>query len=261
MWLVKAEAIPCAKFKDADVRPSPSHEAVVARIGLLCEFECMRFHIDKVQVGKYLLNYRFHEIASNLSMSDKQLVLEAGSLWMDHHFRGVSNGIPIFDVDHQSDEKYVVDFLKQVHLNWSRQRFCVGTSAGWPSNLGALIIMIWKSVGDPRPIHIEENQNGVDTLAENAKNLMLSYGLTIHARSLYVRYREFTTTMRMRIEAYYRTIQSASVVLPAEKKDGFYSQLCAFPWDSKNAEEAQLKWNQICEDDVTDQRIGRSRWN
>lgn len=243
MWLVKAEAISCAKFRDADVRPHPSHEAIVARIGLLCEFECEKFHFREVQQARVLPSLRFREIASTLSMYDKQLVLEASELWLDHHFPGVPRSFPIFCVDRQSDKDYVVNFLKLVHSNWTRQRFCVGTLAGWVSNLGALIIMIHKSLDDPRPIYIEENEenkknkNSADTLAKAAKNTMLRYGMTIHARSLYVRYREFTTTMLPRIRVYCNAIQIVPGVLAAEEEDHFYRAILAVPWDTADAKE------------------------
>jgi hypothetical protein len=174
--------------------------------------------------------------------------LDAGELWLDHHFRGVPSGFPVFYVDRQSDKDYVVNFLKQVHLNWTRQRFCVGTLAGWVSNLGALTIMILKSIDDRRPIYIEENKNSADTLAEDAKNTMLCYGMTIHARSLYMRYREFTTTMLPRIELYCEAFKTVLVVLPAEEEaDHLYRHMLAFPWDTADAKEAQGVELKICQ--------------
>lgn len=234
MWLVKAEVIPCAKFRDTNADPRPSHEAIVVRIGLLCEFECAKFYFRKAEKAGLLDYLRFKEIAGTLSMSDKQLVLEAGELWLDHHFR-VPHGFPVFNIDLKLDKDYVVNFLMLVHLNWTRQRFCMGTSAGWVSKLGALPIMIYKALDDPRPIYIEVNKQSTDTLANAAKEMMLRYGMTIHTRSIYESYREFITKMLPRIRVYCNAIQIGPGVLAAEEEDPFYRCMIDFPWDTEKA--------------------------
>lgn len=244
LWLVEMGAIPCAKFRGADVRQHPSHEAVVARIGLLCEFEGMRSHIRNVHIESYYAKTAFDGIIDTLpTQSEKQMVTEARDLWMAKSFGPLSRSLPIgFNVGRQSDKDYVEYFLKCVHSHWTRQRFCLGTSAGWVSNLGASIILICKSIEDPRPIYVEEKEESADTLAKVAKNTMLRFGMTIHTRSIYVRYREFTKTMLPRIEIYYRTIlefvgpPGEPGFFGAENEEFLYKSLVNFPHDTAKLE-------------------------
>jgi hypothetical protein len=63
--------------------------------------------------------------------------------------------------------------------------------------------------------------------------------MTIHARSLYMRYREFTTTMIPRIKFYCKDVQTGPGVLSAEEEDPFYRNMLAFPWGTADVKEDQ----------------------
>lgn len=239
LWLVKVEAISCAKFTGADVS---SHEAVVARIGLLVEFEWARFHFRNVQKETHLARYRFDDISDTLPMQ-ATLITEARDLWVARFLDDVPSAVPNgFDVGRQSDKDYVVDFLNRVHPHWTRKCFCKCTLAGWVSHLGALSIMICKSRKDPRPGY-DENHKERDTLAKEAKDtLEQRYGMRINTRTLWERHNAFMETMRPRIEVYCESIATISIwnvfdFRGAEEEDFFYKVLFEdFPWDTAKSE-------------------------
>ncbi|UOD29820.1 hypothetical protein INH39_31370 [Massilia violaceinigra] len=225
LWFAATNALPCAKYsKDNRKRDT----TVLARIGLLCEFELMRQSVRGGRKAKGVGQILFENIAAAIpSPFDRKLVEQAGALWLEKFYgtEPISNAWLPFLVDRAFDAEYVGLFLDNVSTRWQRRRLCEGTAAAWAGIIGAFNLVVARLNDDATPLYASKNDNA-GTLSDAASKSLFRHGLTIRARTLYAHYDQFERSIRPRIADYYANLQSCGSVIPADDEDIWYVMLC-----------------------------------
>jgi hypothetical protein len=226
VWFVRTQIIPCAKYVPTTPL-RPTHAEVIARVGLLCEFEMARKVMRRTRKGSSIATNLFDHIASTVAPQHSGLVREAGKLYAEKHFGADPNELRLrlFSVDRASDDLYVADFLDAIKRQWARPRLCQGTAAGWPGILGAYIIFQYKIGGSAKPLYNAKDNRG--TLSDDANAAMKRFGFTVDGRTLYEHYRKLDERIFGRIEAYSARLDESERALPADDDDAWYVLLHA----------------------------------
>ena len=225
VWFAQSQVLPCAKYRQ-DFTAQPSHDAIVARIGLLCEFDIWRKSLRRTRKGNGAVDFMFDRIANEQPDSlSKMAVLQAGKL-LAAKFYGIEppdNKSLTFRVERAADNDYVGQFLGYANTMWSRRRLCEGTAMAWVGIIGAFEIALARRDSLATPVY--NNAKAGASLAEQASATMAQHGLTIQARALYLAYSQFDQLIWPRIATYYEFVKTSAGVIPADDDDFWYFML------------------------------------
>jgi|GEM_PF-2222071 len=221
-WLAKLGVIRSKKYPSEKIAATPCDE-LVARIGLMCEFETIRKHIGR--------KYKVDNEAAEIYDVYKDKLSQSAKILFRNDSRRVEDLVDIessrtlcFCIDRRRDVKYVAHFLSEFHLLYHRIRLLQCTQAGWLGALGAFMVEMEKSFNcTKKPIYNAIDNKG--TITDDVSNRLHEQGFSINSQVLYKRHRKFAEKTYRMVRAYYEVIDKVGATLPAAYDDMFFYTL------------------------------------
>lgn len=221
-WMAESDILHPAKYKPRS-DAGPLNAQVLARVGLLCEFEQIRElgarHLLVGNQAALLLK------SDNLKLSEpvlKQLLKEKARLEELSVIKTLGGAIRRFDVDKSGDAVYVQSFFYELSLRWSRPRAYHGKQSTWTSALGGALVRYTRRLVGGTVYNATGNKG---TITEKVVQDLLDFSFRLTANTLYHRYNSFDLDIGHSAKQYYTMLSNFAHAWPAYEPDGFYLQV------------------------------------
>jgi hypothetical protein len=221
-WLAKLGVIRSKKYPSEKIAVTPCDE-LVARIGLLCEFETIRKFFDRQcnlqhEVNNSAADNILYRWGDKLSLSGKILFRNDSRRVED--LADKPSRVLCFFIDRRHDVKYVAHFFSKFHQLYHRIRLLQGTQAGWLGALGAFMVEMEKSFNcTKKPVYNAIDNKG--TITDDVSIRLLEQGFSINSQVLYKCHRKFAEKTYRMVQVYYMQIKEGAA-LPAQHDDFYF---------------------------------------
>ena len=225
IWCVRAGVMPCSRYKNGTTLPK-NHEAVIRRIGLLCEFELARVAVRGMQKLRQPVVDLFDRLTATMGLHDQAIVREAGLLYLDLHFGPEAPRPKLirFDIARAFDDRYATFFLKQMRRHWQRPRLQHSTAGAW---VGLLAGGGMLTTPDTPGMSLYNAKNSTSTRSGLTSAAMHAAGFVLDARSIYRHYLDLITHTLHPVQTYGTLLNQSTHVLSADYEDYMYAAVCA----------------------------------
>lgn len=225
-WLAELQVIRCGQYQSKN-RITQLSELVIARIGLMCEFEILRRFIGRKGKAMNMAEIMLKNYISELPQGVTIQLLEN-----KHQFENMtytepySNTWLTFDINRRLDSTYIAYFFTQVSRYFHRIRLWQGTLASWVGTLGGFMVEMEMSCSHTKKsIYVESNNKG--SITDDVSTFLHKQGFSIAGRALYERHRHFAKEIKSKVLFYYKMLEITEVAPPPENEDMYYYSVVA----------------------------------